>query len=491
MTGPVTDPAAIIRHARLDQCRGPWLVDINGRTWFDATAGLCSNMLGFNHAASFGVCQFAEAWTGDTTTENIRGVGTALSSWLDRTVQKECAGAVLSASSESPFFKKGWTSPAALINTYVGQSLVDQFAGQGSNSPDELRIRLEECRHRFPQTVQSYDIQKLGFNLRTSSQAMGNRLRGELERLGVLNSSSGGDSLPVFQTPGWRDEDRNWFFSRLSAALAALEGEGSSPGDLPRVERPDLAEVTRLADFHLQLIDCKLGRPEPDGERRKKRVARFLAEGLAGSKAAEAELTLVGLDNWPRFRDRVEAMQVAVYEPARRTSRATFEALLASPVHHAMVLELKGEIIAMVFAASLDRFPNERGTLDDPARRRRDVIYVADLTVAPEFRGGLGRIMKQAITLDAVLAGREAFHGRNRDRLAAGMWAINLGLGSYELKHLVDDYPDQEKYRDCIYYRCPLRWEPALAAKVAAEKERLGAEGFRQRLFELANGVVP
>ena len=82
-----------------------------------------------------------------------------------------------------------------------------------------------------------------------------------------------------------------------------------------------------------------------------------------------------------------------------------------------------------------------------------------DLTVAPQFHGGVGRIMKQAQMLLAIENDVSAILGRNRDRLAAGMWAINLSLGSYELQNLKDDYPDGGEFRDCIYYRCPLKWE--------------------------------
>ena len=42
--------------------------------------------------------------------------------------------------------------------------------------------------------------------------------------------------------------------------------------------------------------------------------------------------------------------------------------------------------------------------------------------------------------------------------MARGMWAINMSLGSFELQRLVDDYPDDGLFRDCIYYRCPLEW---------------------------------
>ncbi len=128
------------------------------------------------------------------------------------------------------------------------------------------------------------------------------------------------------------------------------------------------------------------------------------------------------------------------------------------------MLILEGDaIVAMAFAGPLNRFRHLRGVSEDPYMDDPAVAYMLDLTVIEPFRGRLGRVVKQAITKLAVGRGVTAIHGRNRDRLAAGMWAINLSLGSYPTQYLVDDYPDNEPFRDCIYYRCPTQWsEPPI-----------------------------
>ncbi len=493
MSAPVTDPAAIIRHARLDQCRGPWLVDAQGRTWFDATARLGTSPLGYNAAANFGVCQFAETWTGELETENVRGVQNALRALLKRTSPKNSRHGGPNNDLDPGLQRPGGVDDfqtADLIRSYIEANCLDQFQDVVAKTGAASLEHVENLAQRSPGVVRSWHVDGLAIDLSFAGASQRDEFVLRLARAGILAEPAGEDSVAIRFSLGCRPQDLNWFWDVIRAAEPSTEPFGRRPMKVRALLESQgwPREVDALVAFQRQLIDCKSSPACLKPDQRAAAVTHYLAECIAVTSATDAIVTLVDSESWPRFRDRVQVIQAEVYEPARRTSLQTFDALMACPVHHAIVLELDGKLIAIVFAASLSCFPNERGTLDDPARARPDVIYVADLTVDAGFRGGLGRIMKQAITLDAVLAGREAFHGRNRDRLAAGMWAINLGLGSYELKHLVDDYPDDKPFRDCIYYRCPLRWEPDQAAKVAAELDRLGEQGFRQKMFELANG---
>ena len=101
-----------------------------------------------------------------------------------------------------------------------------------------------------------------------------------------------------------------------------------------------------------------------------------------------------------------------------------------------------------------------RGRKSDPYGTDPSVYYMVDLTVVENQRGQLGRFMKQSLLLMAQQSDHPitAIHGRNRDRMAAGMWAINLSLGGYQTQHLTDDYPDDQPCRDCIYYRSEVTW---------------------------------
>ena len=157
-------------------------------------------------------------------------------------------------------------------------------------------------------------------------------------------------------------------------------------------------------------------------------------------------------------------MQIRVYEPARRSPPEEFDMLFASKNPLSIVVPNNEQIAAMAFAGVLGLFHQERGVSTDPFVEDASVYYSMDLTVDEKYRGGMGTLMKQAMVMLAIDNGVTAIHGRNRDRLAAGMWAINLSTGGYELQHLPDDYPDNETHRDCIYYRCPLIWETELTS---------------------------
>jgi hypothetical protein len=140
-----------------------------------------------------------------------------------------------------------------------------------------------------------------------------------------------------------------------------------------------------------------------------------------------------------------------------------FERLVQAENSLAVLVLNDSRIVGMAFAAPPVNFPRERGLRGDPLFHDRQAVYMLDLTVAPEFRGKLGRILKQAICLLARQRGLTAVIGRNRDRLARGMWAINLSLGGYCTRVIREDYQDEHPFRDCFVYRCDLAWsEPPL-----------------------------
>jgi hypothetical protein len=227
----------------------------------------------------------------------------------------------------------------------------------------------------------------------------------------------------------------------------------------PTMALPGPSELGRetdhevLYDFHRRLLELKLRRRLPGvGE-----AKSYLADRLAGFGLTLVPAVL-NRANYRSFRAQILRIQEEVYEPTRRTPAEEFDVLFDSQNPTAIVL-LDGErIAAMAFAGRLSLFTQERGVSSDPFVNDLNTYYSVDLTIAEPFRGGLGLILKQALVLLAMEHGVTAIHGRNRDHFARGMWAINLSLGSYELQHLENDYPDELPHRDCIYYRCPLQW---------------------------------
>ena len=95
------------------------------------------------------------------------------------------------------------------------------------------------------------------------------------------------------------------------------------------------------------------------------------------------------------------------------------------------------ELLGMAFSAPLKANPLERGVRQDPSFEDDNVLYMIDTTISPEFQGrGQGRFLKYALQVIATSEGKTRIHGRNRDRLAAGMLLINLSMGCYEQLYL-------------------------------------------------------
>lgn len=309
---------------------------------------------------------------------------------------------------------------------------------------------------------------------------------------GVWISGSGSLTVAGRLNTAFSESDLEHLWGRMGRASGTvLGGAGLPGGNSPMgVFGEGLAAGHASAHVHFAsaLIACK--RRGLSGRLRKTEsvAAEFVTLSLAASGISGCEVVSVSADNWQQYRGLVERIQGEVYEPARQTATARFDSLVAAENSHSLLVLREGGIIAMAFAGPLALFADEKGTIDDPSFEDPSVLYMLDLTVREPYRGVLGRIMKQAITLSAAEQGCSAIHGRNRDRLAGAMWSINLGLGSFQTRHLRDDYPDRERYRDCIYYRCPLQWEHGAglcgAVRAPLDPARLSMEFVEQELAE-------
>ena len=219
-----------------------------------------------------------------------------------------------------------------------------------------------------------------------------------------------------------------------------------------------LPRVDAYFDFHARFLSGKIkalqGQPPLTGG-----ADEYLRTALA-DVGIQASIVFLTESNWPAYRQQVWDLQGVIYEPLRQTEISKFDLLIAAANSIAFVVLEKGKVIAMAFAAPPSNFPRERGVPEDPHFLDPHTGYMLDLTVVRKYQGKLGRIVKQAMCLAAQSKGLQAIQGRNRDRLARGMWAINLSLGSYATRVLKDDYPDDHAFRDCLMYRCGLVWEP-------------------------------
>lgn len=351
--------------------------------------------------------------------------------------------------------------PAQLALDYIASNALDQLQAKVWSLEEQNRSHLQDWVVRHADRFANPRGVGLCFamDLVVDPPEPGLLAIGEEE--GICFSLSGPRCLAFRLNTALTGSDLERIWSRLDRFACRIPGtidDGPPPPLFPPERPPGMERPVDHARYHEALIVNKMRgfrHAVPQGG---SAAVRFLEQSLADSGLGDCQVVLVTAANWSHFRERVEAMQQLVYEPARRTAIYKFDELVQSANSHSLIALRGEEIVAMAFAGPLSLFADERGTTTDPQFHDPAVLYMLDLSVRQEYRGSLGRVMKQAITLAAVDGRSSAIHGRNRDRLAGGMWAINLGLGSYQTRHFRDDYPDQERYRDCIYYRCPLKW---------------------------------
>lgn len=199
----------------------------------------------------------------------------------------------------------------------------------------------------------------------------------------------------------------------------------------------------------------------------------------------ECDLVRVDRSNFEQFATKIQELQKRVYEPARQTKLETFKKNAEFKGSVCLALVRDDELLGMAFSAPLKANPLERGVRQDPWFEDENVLYMIDTTISPDFQGrGQGRFLKYALQIIATAEGRTRIHGRNRDRLAAGMLFINLSMGCYEQFYLREDYPDFEKYRDVFYYTSPLQWKSEKLNLSSSLYSPLGETGLTKEMIK-------
>jgi hypothetical protein len=428
---------SLVSRASLVISGGPWLVlDDGAQVVFDAVNAGCG--LGYNAGALFGVTQFVSAWGQDFHDEDFRSLRQASELFIKR-------------KPEWRHHFEGSSSPRQLIRSYIATQVLDQFQDTTVDLGSSFQsIVAELARRRMPEhcTELLKSIHVQGQNVRVHFPGGVAELNRRLLARGVLagrtNTSQTLLHLPLAATV----PDLHLLAGQLLSAMVDY------PLTALKVSVPDRLQYFRFCQ-HLLSEKQAIAR----GKRRSlTEDLEFLENFLPPELRTTGKIVLVDGGNWGDYRMAVDRLQKTVYEPARQTGLPTFDHLFGDPYGFGILVQVDGRLAGFASAGPIGLFPEERGTLEDPDREDRRVLYPLDLTVAADFRGSLGTYLKRAMVLLAVGRKHKAFHGRNRDRLAGAMWAINLSLGSYQIRHLSNDYPDSNRYRDCIYYRCPLRW---------------------------------
>ncbi len=416
-----------------------WLIHADGAAVFDGLHG--GFEIGYNATALLGVLQHASVWSGDEDDREFVSLVKARDALFER--RPRLTRLIADASFQQTWDRSSNVRCRRVVQGYIAANVIDQLDERYRGLGEQVRQGLQQVvggLHDLLSAVTAHENRlKIDFGSRADDAA------GRLMQVGILAAGSGPRAeikIPVSVTR----KDIEVLCEMILAAWNAT---------VPTVAFIDLRDATAQYQFAERLLQAKWqanGHSSMDGLE----TLEFIRQQLPADVLGNARLYSVSPANWSRFRDSIAKLQREVYEPVRQTPIEKFDKLIRDPGGLGLVLEIDRTIVGIAFAGPLELFPDERGTLEDPFRGEPGILYVLDVTVSPEYRGELGRVLKQGLTLLAVERGATAIHGRNRDRLAGAMWAINLGLGSYELRHLPNDYPDNEAFRDCIYYRCPL-----------------------------------
>lgn len=345
-------------------------------------------------------------------------------------------------------------STASLIRGFIHASMIDQFRGEIGQLEQRNRHELQLLVEKYSPRISNPRACGLSFAFDFDDPQLLKKFVGKRFQFGLLYYPAGERSARFRLNLAFRGEMVDVAWGQIAAALAATLDEPLEKAGPVSISPPD---VDSYLDFHKRFIAAKLKSlqelaPLSGG-------ADAFLKGALQRFGIEAQVVFLTEGNWQQYRQQVQDLQGIIYEPLRQTAIEKFDQLIAADHSLAIALVQDGNIIAMAFAAPPVNFPKERGVPEDPYFEDAKTVYMLDLTVIPEYRGKLGRVMKQAFCLAAQSKGLEAIQGRNRDRLARGMWAINLSMGSVCTRVLKDDYVDEYPYRDCLMYRCELDWK--------------------------------
>ncbi|HAZ12467.1 MAG: hypothetical protein A2X86_16795 [Bdellovibrionales bacterium GWA2_49_15] len=275
---------------------------------------------------------------------------------------------------------------------------------------------------------------------------------------GLLYYNAGTHTMRFRLNLSYGKEDLQFLFNELDKICGELFLQATPV--LPKQVKRDVKAVDALYHWHEFLLELKLdfllGKEINVTDTWNKGVSLItLPDGH--------KLTLLGHHNFKRFANAIDTLEKNVYEPDRRAPVAVFEMTAKDAKGIAIVIsksdDNENKIAAMTFASPLKNYPLVRGVRRDPYFSDPDSYYAVDTTVAQEFQGtGLGRSLKYALTLAAILKKAKRINGRNRHLIAKSMWSINLSLGGYELDYIREDSPDFADSRDVTYYTMPTQW---------------------------------
>lgn len=338
---------------------------------------------------------------------------------------------------------------AGLVRGLTHALLLDQASERIATLEEHARKELQAICQKFASHVDNPRAFGLSFALDLKDKSLLSKLIEMRFDVGLLYYPAGENTLRFRLNTAFKTDDLKNLFTSLEALFAHVFT------GVPIKEIKSFTTSASDPSPHYELselfLSAKLSAISED--ELLKKISKLLA------RKGKFEILEITAQNYPQIRPEIEQIESDVYEPARQTDIVHFDHAIKNSNGLAFGLKLEGKLVAIVFAAPLAEFPLERGLRVDPYFTDPDSLYMLDCTVKPEHQGhALGLILKVLLSSVATLRGRNRLQGRNRDRLAASMLAINLELGAIEQNYIKEDYPDFEAHRDVLYYSIDLSW---------------------------------
>jgi len=347
-------------------------------------------------------------------------------------------------------------SMVSMIRGYFHAVALDQSQGNILKLEDKSRQRLEKLIAKHSEHIARPRLMGMSFAFDLLNQEKVSDFIAARFDHGLLYYPAGSKTLRFRLNTAFSDKDLDFLFERLDQIVSSVLG--GKKAELVNSVETNFRAPENLYKWHEALVKARLellfkGSVSEDPIKYASTILTS-ADGIEGS-----ELVELTRDNFSKYKDDIKAIQKEVYEPSRQTPIEVFETSVSDGLGVGLLLVNDNKIEAVAISGKMGNFPKERILRRDPSFEDEKSLYMVDCTVRPGHRGkGLGRQIKSALNLVAMGKAKNRIVGRNRDRMAAAMLSINLGLGAREKFYVPEDYPDFEEYRDVFYYTNDLTW---------------------------------
>ncbi len=373
--------------------------------------------------------------------------------------KKAQVGLVLSHHATKKIFIGEEFSVASFFRGYAHAISLDQCQSRIWELEKQVLPRIDKLIKKYPTFIRRPRINGLAFAFDVIDPSMLNKFVELRFKHGLLYYPAGNQTLRFRLNTAFGPKDLNFLFERLDAICGELFLNTESI--LPTHAETDNQDAFDIYDWHELLLQTKLKKAlglKIESAEIFKNINQLLSKSV---EASQVELIEINSGNFLEFRENIIALQKNVYEPARQTDIEKFEHTVLDKNSLCLgLINKQKKLKGIAFAGPLSLYPLERGVRMDPHFKDSASLYMLDVTIDPSLqKTGLGRSLKYALSVMAIVKGIKRIQGRNRDRLAGAMLNINLSLGAVEQNYMREDYPDFESHRDVFYYTTQVDWK--------------------------------